>query len=142
LRGSRFLKMDDCLIVEAVSSFSAPLASSGVVTGLVDPSLELLDSEEEDDDFWGVKDDVCWGGDGEDEDPYLLDWDSIGEPSERLDVTLEATPRKVKGRRELLNLESSINYDAKGASTRWGKARFEGFAVLWALGLRAFGFWV
>jgi hypothetical protein len=64
-----------------------------------------------------------WGGDGEDGDPYLLDWDSIGEPSKRLDVTLEATPRKVKGRRELLNLESSINYDANSASTSWGKGK-------------------
>jgi hypothetical protein len=53
-----------------------------VATGLVDPFSELLDSEEEDDDFWGVEDDVCWGGDGEDGDPYLLDWDSMGEPSE------------------------------------------------------------
>jgi hypothetical protein len=68
---------------------------------------------------WKTK--VCWGGDGEDGDPYLLDWDSMGESSE---VTLEATPWKVKGRRELLNLESFINYDTKGASTRRGKARF------------------
>jgi hypothetical protein len=51
LRGSRFLRMDDRLIAEAISSFSAPLASSGVVTGLVNQSSELLDSEEEDDDF-------------------------------------------------------------------------------------------
>lgn len=57
-RGCRFLKMDDRLIAEAVSSFSAPLASSGVVTGLVNPSSKLLDSEE-DDDLWGEKDDVC-----------------------------------------------------------------------------------
>jgi hypothetical protein len=89
LRGSRFLKMDDRMIAEAVSSFSVPLASSRVVTGLVDPSSKLLDSEEEDDDFWGVEDEVCWGGDEEDGDPYLLDWDSMGESSE---VTLEATP--------------------------------------------------
>jgi hypothetical protein len=36
------------------------------------------------------------------------------------DVILEATPRHVKGRRELHNLECSINYDAKGASSRRG----------------------
>jgi hypothetical protein len=136
LRGSKFLKLDDSLIAEAVSSFNASPASSGVVKGLVGPSSELVDSEAEDDDLWGVEDGVCWGGVGKDGDfPYLLgdfphatrlDWDSMvsmGEPSERLDVTLEATPRKVKGRRELLNLECSINYDAKGASTRRGKAK-------------------
>jgi hypothetical protein len=58
-----------------------------------------------DDDFWGVVDGVCWDGDGGDGDPYLLDWDSLGEPRERLDFSLEATPKKIKGRRELLNLE-------------------------------------
>lgn len=47
----------------------------------------------------------------------------MGEPSERVAVTVEATPRKVKGRRELLNLESSINYDSKSASTRRGKCK-------------------
>jgi hypothetical protein len=47
----------------------------------------------------------------------------MGQSSKRLDVTLEATPRKVKGRREFLNLESSINYDTKGASTRQGKCK-------------------
>ncbi|GLT73222.1 hypothetical protein SLA2020_450950 [Shorea laevis] len=77
-RGSRFLKMDDRMISGAVSSFNVPLASSHVETGLADPSSKLLDSEEEDDDFWGVEDDVFWGGDEEDGDPYLLDWDSLG----------------------------------------------------------------
>jgi hypothetical protein len=43
--------MDDHMIAEVVSSFSVLLASSRVVTGLVDPSSKLLDSEEEDDDF-------------------------------------------------------------------------------------------
>jgi hypothetical protein len=37
LRGSRFLKMDNSLIIEAVSSFRAPPESSGVVIGLVGP---------------------------------------------------------------------------------------------------------
>jgi hypothetical protein len=46
----------------------------------------------------------------------------MGEPRERLDVTVEATPRKAKGRRDFLNLENSINYDTKGTSTRRGKA--------------------
>lgn len=58
LRRSRFLKIDDRLIAEAISSFSAPLASSGLATGMVDPSSELLDSKKEDADFWNVEDDV------------------------------------------------------------------------------------
>jgi hypothetical protein len=102
------------------------------VIGLVDQSSELLDSEGEDDNFWGVVDGVCWDGDWEDEDPYRLDWDSLGEPSERLDVSLEATQPTP---RELLNLECFINYDAKGKSTSGGKSRFsncvpQGFWVL------------
>jgi hypothetical protein len=98
LRGSRFLKMDDSLIADAVSSFNPPPASSGVVTGLVSLSSKLVDSEEEDDDFWGVEDRVCWGGDGDDGDPYLLgDLSHVTHLDckatyERLDVTLEATP--------------------------------------------------
>jgi hypothetical protein len=67
-RGSRFLKMDNPMIAEAVSSFSVPLASSRVELGLADPSSKLMDGEEKDDDFWGVEDDVCWGGDEEDGD--------------------------------------------------------------------------
>ncbi|GLT70485.1 hypothetical protein SLA2020_425610 [Shorea laevis] len=74
--------MDDGLIARQFI-VRAPLGSFGVVTCLVYPSSVLLDSEDEDDDFWGVTDGVCWGGDGEDEDLYLLDWDSIGEASER-----------------------------------------------------------
>jgi hypothetical protein len=38
LRGSRFLKMGDRLIAEAILSFNAPLVFSSVVTGLVDKS--------------------------------------------------------------------------------------------------------
>jgi hypothetical protein len=102
-------------------SFSVPPVSSGEMTNLVGPSLELVDSEEDDRDFWGVEDGECWGGDGEEGDfpyplgdspchPFGLRFD--GEPCEGIDVTLEATPQKVKGRRELLNLECSINYDA------------------------------
>jgi hypothetical protein len=36
---------------------------------------------------------------------------------------IEDTPRKLKGTRELLNLECSFNYDAKGASSRRGKGK-------------------
>jgi hypothetical protein len=38
-------------------------------------------------------------------------------PSELVVDSIENTPRKVKGRRELLNLEYSIIYDAMGASS-------------------------
>ena len=37
--------------------------SSGAVIDLPCPSSELVDSEEEDEDFWGPKDGDCWGGD-------------------------------------------------------------------------------
>jgi len=37
--------------------------------------------------------------------------------------SIEDTPRKVKGRRELMNFECSIIYDAKGASSRCGKGK-------------------
>jgi hypothetical protein len=47
--------MDKSLIAKAVSSLCALPVSSGVVTDLVGPS-ELVDSEEEDEDFWGVED--------------------------------------------------------------------------------------
>jgi hypothetical protein len=59
--------------------------------------------------------------------------------------TLEAFPWKIKGRRELLNLECSINYDAKGVSSKRGKGKthlrggfvwVSGFVVLSVLGLR------
>jgi hypothetical protein len=50
MRDEIFLKMDDSLIANAMSSFSAPTGSSGVVTCLVSP-LELVDSEEEDEDL-------------------------------------------------------------------------------------------
>ena len=54
----------------------------------------------------------------------------------------EAFPWKVKGRRELLNIECSINYDSMGASSKHGKARLmlssvecfvwvSGFDFLW-----------
>jgi hypothetical protein len=51
----------------------------------------------------------------------------MGDPCERIDVTLEVTPREVKGRREILNLECSINNDAKGASSRRGKGKTHAF---------------
>jgi hypothetical protein len=68
---------------------------------------------------------------GEDENfPYplgdfppatLLDW-ALLEDEGNVDA-IEDIPWKVKGRRELLNLECSINYDAKGASSRCGKGK-------------------
>jgi hypothetical protein len=67
--------------------------------------------------------------DGEDEDfPYpfgdfppaiFLVWALLGHEG-NID-SIEDTPRKVKDRRELLNLECFIKYDAKGASSRHGK---------------------
>ena len=38
---------------------------------------------------------------------------------EEFDVTLEVTPWKIKGRMKLLNLECSINYDAKHPPSGW-----------------------
>lgn len=52
----------------------------------------------------------------------LLDWVLMGDPCEGF-VSLEDTLQKVKDRREFLNLECSINYDAKRASSRWGKGK-------------------
>jgi hypothetical protein len=52
--------------------------------------------------------------------------DSMREPCVG-DVTFEDTPRTIKGRRELLNLECSINYDAKVASTRRGRGKSDVF---------------
>jgi hypothetical protein len=47
-----------------------------------------------------------------------------------------------RGRRELLNLECSINYDFAGASSRHGKGKVQVFQR-GCLGLRAFGvLWV
>jgi hypothetical protein len=51
----------------------------------------------------------------------------MGDLCEEIDVTLEVTPQKIKGRRELLNLECSINHDAKGASSRRGKGKTHAF---------------
>jgi hypothetical protein len=54
-------------------------------------------------------------------------------PATRLDLcegfedTKVDLPRKGKGRRELLNLECSINYDSKGASSRRGKGKAHAF---------------
>jgi hypothetical protein len=62
MRDSRFLCMDNSLIAEAVSSFCAPPVSSNARTGLISPSSELLDKEEEDGDLRGGEDDDCWGG--------------------------------------------------------------------------------
>ena len=65
MRDSKFLKVDDNLIAEAMSVFSAPPVSFGAVTCLVQsqkwpigfsPSLELVNSEEEDKDFKGGED--------------------------------------------------------------------------------------
>ena len=104
MRDSRFLKMDDSLIAVAELAFNTLLVCSDAVIGLVSPSSELLDSEEEYCGFWG----------GEGEVPYplgdfspttQLDCDLMGGDScEGIDTTLEVTPWKVKGRRELLKL--------------------------------------
>jgi hypothetical protein len=111
MRDNKFLKMDDSLITYKVSSFSAPTGSSGVVTCLVSP-LELVDSEEEDEDFWGGEDEDCRGGEdgdfwGEEDREFLyplsdflptahLDWALMGDLCEGINATLEITPRKVK----------------------------------------------
>jgi hypothetical protein len=58
-----------------------------------------------------------------------LDWDLLGESSE---ANLEGTPRKFKGRRELLNLESSINYDTKdmfGTRNGYSKKNLRGMTI-------------
>jgi hypothetical protein len=70
----------------------------------------------------------------------LLVWALFGD--EGIEDLIEDIPLKVKGRRELLNLECSINYDAKGASSRRGegKARliaFDGFGHCCLVGVFA-----
>jgi len=55
--------------------------------------------------------------------PVLRAGTSIPGQDHKLFVEAVATPRKVKHRRELLNLDCSINYDAKGASSRRGKGK-------------------
>lgn len=57
----------------------------------------------------------------------LLDWALWGDPSEGIEDRKEAFPWKVKGRRELLNIECSINYDSKGASSKHGKSKAHAF---------------
>ena len=47
----------------------------------------------------------------------------MGDLCEVINVTLEVTPQKVKGRREPLNFEYFINYDASGSSSRQGKGK-------------------
>jgi hypothetical protein len=72
----------------------------------------------------------------------------MGDLCEVINVTLEVTPQKVKGRREPLNLECFINYDGRGSSLGGGKGKTHvssvkclrgvlGFVVLWVLHLRA-----
>jgi hypothetical protein len=73
----------------------------------------------------------------------LLVWALFGD--EGIEDLIEDIPLKVKGRRELLNLECSINYDAKGASSRRGegKARliaFDGFGHCCLVGVGVVGF--
>ena len=100
MRDNRFLKVDNSLITEAVSALSAPSISSGVATDLIhslklligfSPSLELVDSGEEDGDFWG-------GEDGDFPCPLSdfppatrLDWTLMGDPCKGIDVSLEVT---------------------------------------------------
>lgn len=77
----------------------------------------------EDEDLWGGEegDFPCSLGDF----PHAtcLDWALMGDPCKGIDVTLEVTPRKGKGRRELINLECSIDYDVKGTSSRLRKSK-------------------
>jgi hypothetical protein len=110
---------DNCPLVEVVSSFCAPFGSFGAGKDLVGPSLgDSLPATYLD----------------------LASMDLMGESREGLDVTFEVTSRKVKGRRELKNLECSIKYDAKGTSTRRGEASllFSSFVCLVSLGLCCF----
>lgn len=51
----------------------------------------------------------------------LLDWALFGD--EEIEDLIEDIARRVKGSRELLNLECSINYDAKGTSSSCGKGK-------------------
>jgi hypothetical protein len=51
----------------------------------------------------------------------FLDWTLLGD--EGIKDSIEDTPWEVKGRREILNLECSYNYDANGASSRHGKGK-------------------
>jgi hypothetical protein len=47
-----------------------------------------------------------------------------------------------RGRRELINLKCSINYENSGAPSRQGKGTARFFSIehfVWVLGLRAFG---
>jgi hypothetical protein len=49
-----------------------------------------------------------------------LDWTLMGDLCKGIGyVTLQ----KVKAKKRLLYLECSINYDAKGTSSRWGKGK-------------------
>jgi hypothetical protein len=64
---------------------------------------------------------------------------------EGIEDSIEVTPSKVEGRRELLNLECSINNDAKGALSRRaiGKAHacaFEGFGLCCLVSFGVMGF--
>jgi len=54
---------------------------------------------------------------------------SVGGTSNTVQAEALCTPRKVKGKREIQNLERSINYDTKGASNRQGKGKFKLFSV-------------
>jgi hypothetical protein len=109
------------------SSFASrgcpPLVALGVISPTCShskkygfgPSSEMAVSDAED----GV-----FSDEGNKEFPY-----SLGDfpPTTLLDCALfgdegiENTPRKVKGSRELMNLNCSINYDTKRASSRHGK---------------------
>jgi hypothetical protein len=80
----------------------------------------MVVSDGEDGDFWDEEDGEFLYPLGDFPPATLLDWALFGD--ERIKDLIEDTPRKFKGRRELLNLECSINYDAKGAS-RSGKGK-------------------
>lgn len=50
---------------------------------------------------------------------------SVARTSNTVQVEALCTPRRVKGKREIQNLQRSINYDTKGASNRQGKGKFK-----------------
>jgi hypothetical protein len=72
-------------------------------------------------DFWGEEDGEFPYPLGDFPPTTLLDWALFGD--EGIEDLIKVSPRKVKGGGEPLNLECSINFDAKGASSRRGKRK-------------------
>jgi hypothetical protein len=87
----------------------------------VGPFSELVIREREDVDFWDEEDGEFPYFLGDFPPTTRLDWVLFG--NEGIKDVIKDTPQKVKGKRELMNLECSINYDVKGASSTHGKAK-------------------